>query len=154
MTATSPKEKNSPIVYVPEKVSKLRYWTETIISLILTVIMWVVLLLYIYYRLFTPENIGRTIDIFEFLLIAAAVILIIGGGWQFYNWFLFHGKDRRQAFPRQSQDVVGSLYGISGEDLTKLQNIQRAAVVRHKDGRYYYCIEGQEPIEITTLREN
>ena len=71
----------------------------------------------------------------------------------FFIWFLYHGKERRREFPRQSIAEVGNLYGISSPNMEKLQSIRQAAVIQFKDHKYYYCMTGEPPIEIGMLRE-
>ena len=146
------KNKN-PIIYAPERQNRVRYWAERIVSVLLTLAVWFFLLQYIYNQLFAAELAAKTTDIMEFLGLAVLIVLAVEGGWQFYNWFLYHGKERRKEFPQQPLEEVGKLYGISGERMEDLQQIQRVAVVLYDDNRYYYSIEGKELIEIVTLRE-
>ena len=84
----------------------------------------------------------------------AGFLAFSGGGWQFYNWILYRGKDRRREFRRQSFEEVGNLYGISATDMAYLQDVRKAAVVQFHDNRYYYCIDGEKTIEIGMLRKD
>ncbi len=142
-----------PVIYAPEKRSSLLGIIEKILAVIFTVLLWCFLLFYIYSRLFQTESMERTTSMMEFLLLAVGVIFLVEFGWQFYNWFLFHGKDRRREFPAQSLQEVGRLYGITEHHMEELLLVQHMAVVRYEDNKYYYCIEGREPIEIVMLRE-
>lgn len=146
-------DKNKPLIYVPEKRNKFIHKLELIFSFIFTIVLWGGAIKYIYEMLFTAIYINRTINMVLMLLIAFVIVLVIEFGWQFYNWFKFHGPDRRKTFPRQSLKEVGCLYGISEENMEVLQIIQRAAIIRYADNKYYYCIEGYNPIEIKSLRE-
>ena len=143
---------HQPIIVANNGRSSVKIWLEKILSVVLTFALWYILISSIIDKLFIT-NLDRTILTFAVLGIALALIILIGGMWQFYNWTLYHGKDRRQEFPRQSLEELGQLYGISGENMYKLQEIQSAAVIRFEDGRYYYCMKNHDPIEISALRE-
>lgn len=144
----------TPIIYAPENRSRWLHILEKLLAGIFTLVLWFWVLRYIYNQLFDATTVSKSVDMMIFLLIATVVIFLVEAFWQFYNWMLFHGKDRRREFPTQGLDEVGELYGISRDHMETLQEIQRAAVVRYEDNRYYYCIEGQDPIEIVMLREN
>ncbi len=128
-------------------------YLERLIALVLTALCWAGLLWYIYVTLTSSENIIATRNIFLFFVVTAVVIILISGGWQFYNWFLYHGEDRRKAFPLQSLEEFGRLYGIEGEDMACLQAIRKAAIIEYQDGHYYYATDDGRMIEIKALRE-
>lgn len=58
----------------------------------------------------------------EGLFLAGILILLALSGWQDYNGFLYHGRDRRKAFKRQSLKEVARLYGMKEQDMELLQS--------------------------------
>ena len=141
-----------PIIDETNKRNKLVVYLEWLVSVIGTILVWCFLAWDIYVKLFSGQYSGSW-SMFILLLFVMLVIILVGGGWQFYNWYLYHGKERRREFPRQSISEVGNLYGISGSNMEKLQAIRQAAVIQFKDHKYYYCVTGEAPIEIGMLRE-
>ena len=126
-------------------------WGEKIFAVVATLVMWAFLAFTLYNKLYVEA--GESLwQVMSVLGIGLLVSLLLLGGWQFYNWFLYRGKDRRKEFRRQSLEEVGSLYGISATDMAQLQDIRKAAVVQFRDHRYYYCIDGEKFIEIGMLR--
>lgn len=89
----------------------------------------------------------------SFLFVVSALIFLIMGGWQFYNWYRFHGKDRRKAFKKQPLSEVAALYGMSESDMQIIQSDFRQASVRYQDGRYWYVLPNERSVEIKSLRE-
>lgn len=144
-------ENKKPVIDESEGRSKLRKTVEFILAVIGTLLMWFVLFLFVYKRIFVEAD-GRAIDALLLLTVIGVVVILVQGGWQFYNWYLYHGTDRRQSFPWQPLDVVGRLYGIEEPDMQTLQDVRQSTVVRFEDGKYYYVIDGEAPIEIVSLR--
>jgi len=141
------------IINVPEKRNRLVYRLEQIIAYVLTILVWWGMLHYLYQNLFHIETIKKTADMMFFLFFVMLLIFLIEAGWQFYNLRRYGGKDRRKEFSPQSLEEVGKLYGISAENMKTLSQVQKVAVIRWKNNKYYYTIEGKEPIEVVTLRE-
>ena len=142
----------SLIIDETSKRNKLLVVLEWLVSVIGTILVWCFLARDIYEKLFSGQYSG-SMSMFILLLFVMLVIVVVAGCWQFYNWFLYHGKERRREFPRQSIAEVGNLYGISSPNMEKLQSIRQAAVIQFKDHKYYYCMTGEPPIEIGMLRE-
>lgn len=145
-------EDASPIYDVKHKRHFLIRICEKLLSLICTIILWIFISQTLYNKLFIHANdsLQRTLVILA-LVIAASVLLLVL--WQLYNWLRFRKKTRRKAFPQQSLAEVGKLYGISANNMERLQQIRNVAVVEFRDHRYYYCIAGETPIEIGMLRK-
>ena len=128
-------------------------WGEKIFAVVATLVMWAFLGYTLYNKLYVEA--GESLwQVMAILGIGLLVSLLFLGGWQFYNWILYRGKDRRREFRRQSLEEVGNLYGISATDMAYLQDIRKAAVVQFHDNRYYYCIDGEKTIEIGMLRKD
>lgn len=125
---------------------------ENLIAVFCTLVMWLFLILTLYNKLYVNANPQEGRVLLTICLAFGAAFLLLGL-WQLYNWLRFHKKARRKEFPHQSLAEVGKLYGISGENMERLQEIRKVAVVEFKNHRYYYCIQGQEPIEIGMLRK-
>lgn len=89
----------------------------------------------------------------EGLFLAGILILLALSGWQYYNGFLYHGRDRRKAFKRQSLKEVARLYGMKEQDMEMLQSPFQWADVFCRDGIYYYQPEGKEPVRIGMLSD-
>lgn len=144
--------KIEPVYVVADK----RFWLlrllEKIVVILSTIILWGFIVLTLYHKLFVDINSSLT-QVLAVMIVAFAAVVLLLGGWQFYNWFRFHKKARRRAFKQQSLAEVGSLYGISADNMERLQSIRNVAVVEFKNHRYYYCIAGEEPIEIGMLRK-
>ena len=142
----------SLIIDETSKRNKLLVVLEWLVSVIGTILVWCFLVWDIYEKLFSGQYTG-SMSMLILLLFVILVIVLVGGVWQFYNWYMFHGKDRRQKFPKQSIAEVGNLYGISQPNMEELQSIRQAAVIQFKNHKYYYCVAGEPPIEIGMLRE-
>ena len=73
---------------------------EWMVSIALTICLWLVL-----YQEIASQLLGarrqQSLNMLIFLFVVSAIIFVIMGGWQFYNWYLFHGKERRKAFKKQ-----------------------------------------------------
>lgn len=124
---------------------------EELVAIGATIILWMFLLSTLYNKLYVEVN-GNLERMVLILLVSFVLTVVLLGGWQFYNWFRYHNKGRRKEFKAQSLEEVGRLYGISLDNMELLQEIRNVAVVEFKNHRYYYCIAGQEPIEIGMLR--
>lgn len=140
-----------PVIDEGESRSLPRKSIEFILTCLGTAVMWLALAVYVYQRIFAAGD-DRAFAIFILLAFITFAIIIVQGGWQLYNWWRFHGKDRRREFPMQPLAVVGDLYGIEECDMETLQDIRQAAVIRFADSKYYYVVENHEPIEIMSLR--
>lgn len=123
--------------------NKLVVLLEKLIAVVFTILMWCFLIWHIYSKLFSDVYADSSMEMLVLLLIVFVIILVVAGSWQFYNWYLYHGKDRRREFPPQPLDEVGELYGISSPNMERLQAIRQAAVIQFKDHKYYYCVEGE-----------
>lgn len=141
-----------PIIHAENKLPRWRVFLENAFAVLMTLLVWGVLLWGIVTEI-SGDKQEKSGQMFLFLFGAAFVIFIVFSAWQYYNWHRFHGKDRRKAFKPQSLEEVGNLYGISPENMKKLQqNFPRASVF-YKEGRYYYEIPGEAPIPIAALDE-
>jgi poly-beta-1,6-N-acetyl-D-glucosamine biosynthesis protein PgaD len=145
-------DKQSPVFEAKHKRSLLVRVLEDIIAIACTIILWFFIVITLYNKLYVNANDNQTnfFIIMALVCVAVVVIMVI---WQFYNWFLFHDKKRRKEFPQQSLAEVGELYGISKDNMERLQKIRNVAVVEFRNHRYYYCIDGETPIEIGMLRK-
>ena len=128
-------------------------WGEKLFAILATLVMWVFLIWTLYQKLYVDAG-EKLWSVLQVLAIGLLFSVALLGFWQFYNWFRFHNKARRREFPRQGLDEVGSLYGISAVDMARLQDVRKAAVVKFRNHRYYYCIDGEESIEIGMLRRD
>ena len=146
-------EDDDVIINVPEKQNPLVHTLEQMIAYVLTLLLWGEVLHYIYKNLFQFETWGKTVEMVAFLVLAMSIVFLLEGIWQFYNLRKYGGTDRRKEFPGQSMEEVGELYGISAGNMEVLSQVQKVAVIRWENKKYYYTIEGNEPIEIATLRE-
>ena len=123
---------------------------ESLTAFILTAAMWIFLIHTLYIKLYVEAN-DSLEQIFFILFVSSIGAAVVLGGWQFYNWQRFHKKQRRKAFPPQSPAEVARIYGISEENMMRLQAAKESAAVVFRDGKYYYCIKGEAPIEIGML---
>lgn len=123
---------------------------ESLTAFVLTAVMWFFLAKTLYIKLYVEAN-DSLEQIFFILFLSSMGAAAVLGGWQLYNWLRFHGKQRRKAFPAQPLDEVARIYGISKENMTRLQDTKESASVVFRDGRYYYCIKDEDPIEIGML---
>ena len=142
-----------PIIDVGYKRHWLIRWLEKIIILLLDLGLWGFLLYEFYVYFIVGSYRGVAVHTMEGLFLAGILILLVLSGWQYYNWFLFHGKDRRRAFQRQSLAEVARLYGMEEQDMEVLQSSFRRADVFCRDGVYYYQPEGKDPVRIGMLSE-
>ena len=125
---------------------------EKLLAFLGTLLLWAFLLATLYYKLVVESN-PQEESVLRIICIALAGSVVILGLWQLYNWLRFRNKARRKEFRMQGLEEVGRLYGISGGNMLRLQEIRSLAVVEFKNHRYYYCTEGQDPIEIGMLRK-
>ncbi|WP_302348994.1 hypothetical protein [uncultured Megasphaera sp.] len=89
--------KPSWIINVNSRRKRWAIFLEWLVSIVLTLLLWVALYKEIINQLL-GRGLPRTLGILSFLLIVSLLIFVVMGGWQFYNWYRFHGKDRRKAF--------------------------------------------------------
>jgi len=145
-------EQQSPIYEAKNKRHLLIRIIENILSLAFTIVLWLFIIITLYNKLYVNTNASllHTLTIMTLVVIASILLIIL---WQFYNWLRFHRKKRRKDFPQQTLAEVGRLYGISAENMERLQQIRNVAVVEFRNHRYYYCIAGESPIEIGMLRK-
>jgi poly-beta-1,6-N-acetyl-D-glucosamine biosynthesis protein PgaD len=145
-------EQQSPIYEAKNKRHLLIRIIENILSLAFTIVLWLFIIITLYNKLYVNTNASllHTLTIMTLVVIASILLIIL---WQFYNWLRFHRKKRRKDFPQQPLTEVGRLYGISAENMERLQQIRNVAVVEFRNHRYYYCIAGESPIEIGMLRK-
>ena len=145
-------EQQSPIYEAKNKRHLLIRIIENILSLAFTIVLWLFIIITLYNKLYVNTNAGllHTLTIMTLVVIASILLIIL---WQFYNWLRFHRKKRRKDFPQQTLAEVGRLYGISAENMERLQQIRNVAVVEFRNHRYYYCIAGESPIEIGMLQK-
>lgn len=125
-------------------------WGEKLLAVISTLVLWVFLGVTLYYKLFVEANESLQL-VLLILLLGLILSVLLLGSWQLYNWGRYRKKTRRQEFRRQTMEEVGNLYGISATNMARLQDIRKAAVVEFRQHRYYYCIDGEEAIEIGML---
>ena len=152
MKKTDFNQQQSPIYEANHKRYLLIRIIESILSIACTIILWLFVIITLYNKLYVHKNanLQHTLILMAIAIIAAISLMIL---WQFYNWLRFHRKKRRKAFPQQPLAEVGRLYGISADNMERLQQVRNAAVVEFRNHRYYYCIAGEAPIEIGMLRE-
>jgi len=145
-------EQQSPIYEAKNKRHLLIRIIENILSITFTIVLWLFIIITLYNKLYVNTNAGllHTLTIMALIVIASILLIIL---WQFYNWLRFHRQKRRKDFPQQTLAEVGRLYGISAENMERLQQIRNIAVVEFRNHRYYYCIAGESPIEIGMLRK-
>ncbi|SHK85812.1 hypothetical protein SAMN05216582_12110 [Selenomonas ruminantium] len=141
-----------PVYEAKDKQNRLVRIVEKVIAVVATIALWVFLVLTLYHKLFVDVT-PSLIRVLWILARSLGGAVLIMGVWQSYNWFRFHKKARRKEFKRQSLADLGSLYGISAQNMERLQEIRSVAVVEFKNHRYYYCIAGEAPIEIGMLRK-
>lgn len=127
-------------------------WGEKIFAVVMTILVWIFMITRLHYKLTTEAGDGL-FQVFDFLLIGFGLTLFALILWQIYNYSRFHKRERRKEFRDHTLSEFGLLYGISAENMSKLQEIRKAAVVRFENNRYYYCIDGEPAIEIGMLRK-
>lgn len=152
MNETNHKRQPSWIINVNNRRHKWAVSAEWMVSIALTICLWLVL-----YQEIASQLLGarrqQSLNMLIFLVVVSAIIFVIMGGWQFYNWYLFHGKERRKAFKKQPLSEVASLYGMSETEMAQMQGDFRQAEVVYAAGRYWYVLPEGRRIEITSLRE-
>ena len=141
-----------PVFEAKERQNFIIRVLEQLIAICATIVLWMFLLVAFYNKIYVETNASLE-HVGEILLTSFILTVALLGGWQFYNWFRFHNKGRRKEFKPQSLEEVGMLYGISLGNMERLQEIRNVAVVEFKNHCYYYCIDGQNPIEIGMLRK-
>jgi poly-beta-1,6-N-acetyl-D-glucosamine biosynthesis protein PgaD len=144
--------KHSWIININSRRKRWAVSLEWLVSIALTLLLWVVL-----YKEIVSQLLGRklqqTLEMLSFLFVVSLIIFIVMGGWQFYNWYRFHGKDRRKAFKQQPLSEVAALYGMSENDMKIIQGNFRQASVQYQYGRYWYVLPDEQSVEIKSLRE-
>ena len=145
-------DNQSPVYEAKHKRPLLVRILEEVFAFVCTIILWFFIIITLYNKLYVNANPEEHHVLIVMALVSVAAIVILAG-WQFYNWFRFHNKKRRKEFPTQSLEEVGRLYGISEKNMERLQNIRNVAVVEFRNHRYYYCIDGEDPIEIGMLHK-
>lgn len=144
--------KPSWIINVNSRRKRWVVFLEWLVSIVLTLLLWVVLYKEIINQLL-GRGLPRTLGMLSFLLIVSLLIFVVMGGWQFYNWYRFHGKDRRKTFEQQPLSEVAVLYGMSTSDMQIIQGDFRQASVQYQDGHYWYVLPDGQSVEIKALRE-
>ena len=144
--------KHSWIININSRRKRWVVFLEWLVSIVLTLLLWVVLYKEIINQLL-GRGLPRTLGMLSFLLIVSLLIFVVMGGWQFYNWYRFHGKDRRKTFEQQPLSEVAVLYGMSTSDMQIIQGDFRQASVRYQDGHYWYVLPDGQSVEIKSLRE-
>jgi hypothetical protein len=125
-------------------------WGEKLLAVLSTIVLWGFLSVTLYRKLFVEANESLQL-VLAILLLGLVISVLLLGSWQLYNWARYRKKTRRQEFRRQTLAEEGVLYGISESNMARLQDIRKAAVVEFRQHRYYYCIDGEEAIEIGML---
>ena len=123
---------------------------EKILTIFATVVLWIFIALTLHHKLFAESN-ASLLRVWWIMALAFVIAVLLMVAWQFYNWFRYHNKARRRDFRRQTLAEVGKLYGISAINMARLQKVRNVAVVECRDHHYYYCIDGERPIEIRML---
>lgn len=144
-------KKPQPIIDAGAERSTLRKTVERTLAIIGTTLMWLVLLYFVYEQLFI-ENEARAVVAVDLIGVTAALVALVAGGWQLYNWLLYRGADRRRAIKPHSPAKIGALYGISADDMAIIGEERQITTIRYADGKYYFVVAGHEPIEIVSLR--
>lgn len=152
MKPESHKRHSSWIININSRRNKLVVSAEWGLSVVLTIFLWIILFKGIVNQLL-GEKLQQTLGMMSFLFVVSALIFLIMGGWQFYNWYRFHGKDRRKAFKKQPLSEVAALYGMSENDMQIIQSDFRQASVLYQDGHYWYVPLDGQSVEIKALRE-
>ncbi len=94
----------------------------TIFAVLLTIALWGFSGIYLYERLFTPEYMQKTTEMFVFLVIVAFAAFVIMFLWQQYNLRMFGKKDRR-AFPAPVPDEhLATMYNTTMEEIHILRS--------------------------------
>lgn len=152
MKKTDFNQQQPPIYEANHKRYLLIRIMESILSVVCTIILWFFIVITLHNKLFINPNssLQHTLTILALVFIVSIILLLL---WQFYNWLRFHRKKRRKDFPQQTLAEIGRLYGISADNMERLQQIRNVAVVEFRNHRYYYCIAGEAPIEIGMLRK-
>lgn len=138
-------QKKAPLIDVSDKRNPWLRRLELFLQGLFTLALWTFLLHGLYEAFFGARR-QQTLDMFLFLLSIALVVFLLLSGWQYYNWHLFHGKDRRKSFPVQPLEQVAKLYHMKPDDLQRLQGAGRKVDVYEKDGQYTFQVPGEEPI--------
>lgn len=88
---------------------------------LLSLILWVVGLPYIYQTVFTVEVINRLINLMVKMGWATLVIFIALRGWGLYNYYVFGKRNRRKQYPEVSLEQMGRHFGLNVEEVKSLQ---------------------------------
>ena len=89
---------------------------------LLSLVLWVVGLPYIYKTLFSEEVLFQLVVLLERMAWVVLIIFLLLRGWGVYNYYVFGRRNRR----RQSDEVtlaeLGLHFGITAEDVRLLQH--------------------------------
>ena len=147
------KYRRAIIIKAPQSRSSLINLFENLLAFGGTALLWAGIGIYFDNQLLAPAYIEKTKSVFIFLAGCAMVVFILSALWQYYNWFLYHGQDRRKAFPMQSLKEIGQNYGISEEEMSILQGDYQKVEVVYRDIKYYFQEPAAKTIEIVSLRK-
>lgn len=135
----------NPLIDVSDKRNPWIRRLELLLQGLFTLALWALLLHGIGEALLGEKR-QQALSMFLFLLGIAVVVFLLLGSWQYYNWHLFHGKDRRKSFPTQPLAEVAKLYHMDPDDLERLQEADNRVDVYEKDGQYYFQVPDENPI--------
>jgi len=88
---------------------------------LLSLILWVVGLPYIYQTVFTAEVINRLISLLVNMGWAMLAIFIVLRGWGYYNYYVFGRRNRRKQHPEVTLEQMGLHFGLNTEEVKALQ---------------------------------
>ena len=88
---------------------------------LVSVILWVVGIRYVYLAFFQSAAFQQLIDMMERMGWAVAVIFIVLRGWGYYNFYVFGRRNRRKMHTLPSNVELGQHVGLTAEEVWKLQ---------------------------------
>lgn len=138
-------QKKPLLIDVSDKRNPWARRLELFLQVLFTLVLWAFLLHGIGEAFFGAWQ-QQTLDMFLFLLGIALVVFLLLSAWQYYNWHLFHGRDRRKSFPVQPLEQVAALYHMEPKDMERLQKAGRKVDVYCKDGQYTFQVPDEKPI--------
>lgn len=136
---------------VSNKRPKFKVHAEKLFAIAMTLGLWGVLLYSMVDELAIKKS-QQSYEMLAFLFGISIFIFAVFGGWQYYNWHRFHGKERRKAFKPQPLSEVAKLYGMTEKEMEQMQKPARQVNMLYENGRYYYQT-GTTKVEIRSLRE-
>lgn len=95
-------------------------WIYLLLPL-LSLILWVVGLPYIYQTVFTADVINRLINLLVNMGWAMLAIFIGLRGWGYYNYYVFGRLNRRKQQPEVTPDQMGRHFGLNPEEVKAMQ---------------------------------